>query len=43
MITQEELGHGLDIIEGGLRLIDAELAPRSEALEELHLAGVPAK
>jgi taurine--2-oxoglutarate transaminase len=43
VITQEELGEGLDIIEEGLRLVDAEIAPGSEAFEEVHLAGAPAK
>jgi len=33
----------LDIIEEGLRAIDAELAPRNGALEEVHLAGAQVK
>jgi hypothetical protein len=39
VITEKELGEGLDIIEDGLRIVDAELAPKAEAVEELHLAG----
>jgi taurine--2-oxoglutarate transaminase len=38
VITEADLGEGLDIIEEGLGLIDAELVPRSETSEELHLA-----
>jgi taurine---2-oxoglutarate transaminase len=38
IITEKELGEGLDIIEEGLRLVDAELAPASEGAGELHLA-----
>src|SRR4051794_36983970 len=38
VITERELGEGLDIIEDGLRMIDAELTPRPETSEELHLA-----
>jgi len=43
VITQGELGEGLDIIEEGLRLVDAELAPRNEVLEEVQMAGAPVK
>lgn len=39
VITEKELDEGLKIIEEGLRIVDAELAPAAEALRELHLAG----
>jgi len=36
IITQEELQQGLDIIEEGLRLVDAELPVTTEILEEVN-------
>jgi hypothetical protein len=38
IITEKELGEGLDVIEDGLRLVDAELAPAAELVGELPLA-----
>ena len=38
VISQDELQHGLDIIEAGLRLVDAELQGSKENLEEVNYA-----
>ncbi|MFL6465610.1 MAG: hypothetical protein ACJ73N_14525, partial [Bryobacteraceae bacterium] len=38
IISREELREGLDIIEQGLRLVDAELPVRAERLQELNYA-----
>jgi taurine--2-oxoglutarate transaminase len=38
IISREELRGGLDIIEGGLRLVDVELPVRAETLQELNYA-----
>ncbi|MBV9035283.1 MAG: aminotransferase class III-fold pyridoxal phosphate-dependent enzyme [Acidobacteriaceae bacterium] len=38
IISREELGRGLDIIEEGLRLVDMELPARTESLQELNYA-----
>jgi taurine---2-oxoglutarate transaminase len=38
VITEEELGEGLDIIEDGLQLIDADLGLEADLLDPVHLA-----
>jgi taurine---2-oxoglutarate transaminase len=38
ILSREELREGLDIIEEGLRLVDAELPVRAETLQELNYA-----